>query len=76
MRTWRNWQTRRLEGPVPVRVCGFESHRAHKEAELLGKSATRGHETGHTGGRCGRHAAQSAPQGLRFDSCLRVSQIA
>ena len=23
---WRNWQTRRIQNPVPARVCGFESH--------------------------------------------------
>jgi hypothetical protein len=23
---WRNWQPRRVQVPVPVRACGFESH--------------------------------------------------
>lgn len=33
---WRNWQTRRIQNPVPVRECGFDSHlRYHFGAEGL-----------------------------------------
>ena len=28
---WRNWQTRRVQVPVPVRACGFDSHHGHNE---------------------------------------------
>ena len=28
-REWRNWQTRRIQVPVPVRVWGFKSPLAH-----------------------------------------------
>lgn len=29
MGSWRNWQTRMLEGHVPARACWFDSSRAH-----------------------------------------------
>jgi hypothetical protein len=37
--SWRNWQTRKVEGLVPERVCWFKSSRAHfknVEVESLG----------------------------------------
>ena len=27
--SWRNWQTRKVEGLVPARACWFDSSRAH-----------------------------------------------
>jgi hypothetical protein len=27
--SWRNWQTRKVEGLVPARACWFNSSRAH-----------------------------------------------
>lgn len=31
MRTWRNWQTRRIQVPVVAILCGFKSHRPHQK---------------------------------------------
>ncbi len=32
---WRNWQTRCLEGAVPVRACGFDSRLRHEKRKAF-----------------------------------------
>src|SRR5690606_15066802 len=31
---WRNWQTRYVQGVVPIRECGFDSHLRHQNHML------------------------------------------